>query len=52
MKDELLHLATSRGLIVTGGSDFHGFSGGSYSGWKIPRKQVNDLLERLGLAPV
>ena len=52
MKDELLRIAKSRGLVVTGGSDYHGFSGGPYSGWKMPQGHVNDLLERLGLTPI
>jgi len=52
MKDELLRLARARGLVVTGGSDFHGFSSGPYSGWKMPQEYVNGLLERLGLAPI
>jgi len=52
MKGELLQLAGSRGLAVTGGSDYHGFSGPPYSGWRMPQGHVNNLLERLGLAPI
>jgi predicted metal-dependent phosphoesterase TrpH len=52
VKEELLSLAASRELVVTGGSDYHGFSGGPYSGWTIPREHVNNLLERLELSPI
>ncbi len=52
MQDELLDLARSRGLAVTGGSDYHGFSGGPYSGWKMPQEHVNNLLKRLRLPPI
>ncbi len=52
MKDELLRLARARGLVTTGGSDYHGYSGPPYSGWKMPQENVNDLLQRLGLARV
>ena len=52
MKDELLQLAKSRGLVTTGGSDYHGYSGPPYAGWKMPQEHVNALLKRLGLAPI
>jgi len=47
LTEMLLALARERNLVVTGGSDWHGWFSGPYPGWMIPRKYVNDLLSRL-----
>lgn len=49
MQDELLSIAHARKLLVTGGSDWHGYFGGPYPGWRMPQEHVNNLLERLAL---
>jgi predicted metal-dependent phosphoesterase TrpH len=49
MREDLLRNVDSRGLIATGGSDFHGYIDGEYKGWEIPRDRVRLLLDRLGL---
>ncbi len=48
-QDELLGIVRARSLIATGGSDWHGYFGGPYPGWRMPPEHVNTLLERLGL---
>ncbi len=49
MREDLLRKVDSRGLIATGGSDFHGYIDGEYEGWEIPRARARMLLDRLGL---
>jgi len=48
----LLALARERNLVVTGGSDWHGWFSGSYPGWKYPLEHVNTLLSRLDQPPL
>jgi 3',5'-nucleoside bisphosphate phosphatase len=49
MREEMLAMVDARGLIATGGSDFHGYIDGPYKGWELPRGRVRMLLDRLGL---
>lgn len=49
MQDGLLNIVRARKLVATGGSDWHGYFGGPYPGWRMPTLHVNALLERLGL---
>ena len=52
IEDELVSIAKKRGLVVTGGSDWHGYFAGAYPGWNLPLSLVNALLLRLGLPPI
>lgn len=49
LQGELLAIVRARGLVATGGSDWHGYFGGAYPGWRMPAEYVNALLERLEL---
>ncbi len=49
VRGELLRMVDARGLIATGGSDWHGYLDGPYKGWELPRDRVRMLLDRLGL---
>ncbi len=50
VREEMLKMIDARGLVATGGSDFHGYIDGPYKGWEMPRDRVRMLLDRLGLA--
>jgi len=52
MEDQLLRIAKARGLLVTGGSDWHGYFAGAYPGWTLPLSFANALILRLGLPPI
>jgi predicted metal-dependent phosphoesterase TrpH len=52
IRDELLRIVDERGLVATGGSDWHGYIDGPYKGWEMPRARVRALLDRLGLTKV
>lgn len=49
VRDEMLKMIDARGLVATGGSDYHGYIDGPYKGWEMPRARVRMLLDRLGL---
>ena len=49
IREELLRIVDERGLVATGGSDWHGYIDGPYAGWEMPRDRVRILLDRLGL---
>lgn len=48
-QESLLSVVDGRGLVATGGSDWHGYVDGAYKGWELPRGRVRMLLDRLGL---
>ena len=52
MAENLLALAGERNLVVTGGSDWHGWFSGAYGGWKLPLEHANELLVRLEQPPL
>lgn len=49
VREEMLKMVDARGLIATGGSDWHGYIDGPYKGWEMPSERVRILLDRLGL---
>ncbi len=49
IQEDLCTSAKKRGLIITGGSDWHGYFSGAYPGWRLPVDEVNALLIRLEL---
>ncbi len=49
MEEELIRLAKERDLLISGGSDWHGYFGGAYKGWKLPLTYLNEFLRRLEL---
>lgn len=50
--DELVQYAKRRNLLITGGTDWHGYFSGAYPGSTLPLEFVNGLLGRLELPPI